>query len=93
MFGITDHVCGIGYGSYEAYEYGEVPSNDEYQRRIDEYRNAIGALQEKYKAQIQILLGIEIAMTQFNPRSHLPNGIDVSEFDYCLLEHLSSEIA
>ncbi len=90
LFGITDHNYGIGYVTCEDFLSGNTPSLREYQRRIDEYRETICTLKKKYEPQIKILSGIELATTLPDKNYPLPKGIDVSRFDYCLIENLTN---
>ncbi len=88
LFGITDHNYGIGYGACDDFLSGNTPALREYQRRIYEYHRTISPLKKKYEAQIKILSGIELATTYPDKHYPLPKGIDISCFDYCLIEHL-----
>ncbi len=91
LFGICDHQYGVGYATFEAFERGIVPTASLYQKRIDDYRKLLEGLKEKYREKIKLLAGLEIATAKINPGYPLPKEIDVSAFDYCLLEHIDRE--
>ena len=86
-FGITDHSYGIG-NSRKDVDYGQHKTLD-YQRSIGAYLDHISLLKEKYASKIDIKCGIEIA-TLNRPHLLLPEGIDISGFDFCLLESIDS---
>ncbi len=91
MLGITDHNYGIGLGTLDAFNVDVSVIPDVYRSTmIRRYYEHINLLKEKYANKIKLLCGIEIATTTIdNPRFPLPDGVDVSFFDYCLVEHLS----
>ncbi len=91
LFGVCDHNYGIGYLSRESFIENLPPSNLVYQERINAYYDTMSALKEKYREKIAILRGIELATTLPEKGYPLPDGVDVSFFDYCLIEHLDNE--
>jgi histidinol phosphatase-like PHP family hydrolase len=58
---------------------------------LKRYYEHISLLKEKYADKIKLLCGIEIATDTKNPHCLLPDGEDVSYFDYCLIEHLNPD--
>ena len=75
LLGISDHNYGIGHARYKA------------------YLSELHALREEYRGRLKILVGIEICtlpcpITPPSPDWLLPEGEDLSDFDYCLIEHL-----
>ena len=88
MLGICDHSYGVGCARTDfCYEKGPRLDAD-YGKTLRRYHNHIKLLKEKYKNRIKILSGIEIC-TLLNEHSYaLPSGVDVSFFDYCLVENL-----
>lgn len=77
VLGICDHNYGIA----------QVREERWYQRAIDRYLDHMRLLQEKYKRDIHLLCGIEVC-TLDEPGLSLPDGVDISGFDYCLVENL-----
>lgn len=79
VLGICDHNYGIA----------QVPEGKWYQRAIDRYLDHMRLLQEKYKRDIHLLCGIEVCTLDESGLS-LPDGVDISGFDYCLIENLDN---
>ncbi len=90
LFGITDHNYGIGFGREDLFSSAAGDYWDHYGRNARRYYDHIDLVREKYSDRIKILRGIEIA-TVPSGRYALPEGADVSFFDYCLVEHLDIE--
>jgi histidinol phosphatase-like PHP family hydrolase len=89
LFGICDHNYGIGYARKDAFRLPEGTLTDSYGGTLRRYFDHINLIREKYAGKIRILRGIEIAtVTQPLPYA-LPEGEDVSFFDYCLVENLN----
>ena len=89
LFGISDHAHGVGHGKIEVYHAasdGVTFSN--YGRMLTRYYDHINLLKYKYADRIRILSGIELNTQKSLPQAALPEGVDVSFFDYCLVEHL-----
>jgi len=85
MLGITDHSYGIGLSRPEAV-------NDNislFQRCLNAYNDHQRLLKQIYADKIEIKCGIEIPSLNV-PYLILPDKIDVSNFDYCLIEHINS---
>ncbi|MBE6694656.1 MAG: PHP domain-containing protein [Ruminococcaceae bacterium] len=89
LFGICDHNYGIGYCHPEFFHSGTVLSKD-YGRSIKGYYDHMDSVRKRYADRIKILVGIEIS-TSSHPCWHLPEGQDVSYFDYCLIESLDAK--
>ncbi len=53
--------------------------------RLQEYVEEIKLLKKEYEGKIRLFCGIELSTLP----AHLPkNGLDLSSFDYCLVEHI-----
>ena len=90
LFGITDHNYGVGLGNVGAYHSHEV-RNEYSPYALRRYFEHISLIAEKYRDQIRILRGIEIGTDAKAGKITLPEGADISFFDYCLIEHLDAE--
>lgn len=87
LFGISDHQYGVA---------GYRPSTEfhdpaaflvDYQRAVDRYLAHMTLLKEKYAGRLQMRCGIEVATIR-QPYLTLPPEVDISRFDYCLVEHI-----
>ena len=87
LLGITDHSYGIGHSRECAVN--NPKRLKDFQRALDAYVDHITLLKEKYASDITIKCGIEIA-THNQPNLIMPDGIDLSGFDFCLIESLTS---
>ena len=88
MLGISDHNHGVGLArASECYQRGTNLQTD-YDRTLLRYFDHITLLKEKYRNQITILRGIEVATRIGKDNYALPTGADISHFDYCLVEGL-----
>ena len=87
MLGICDHSYGI------AVQRDYLPNCvrglwiSDYQRSINAYLDLLILLKEKYQKRIEIKCGIEIPTRNIS-YILLPDEIDISRFDYCLIEHI-----
>ena len=90
LLGITDHNYGIGYGRTDVFTSTSPDITDDYQRTLRRYYDHINLIKEKYSEDIQILRGIEIGTVK-QGRVPLPENVDISFFDYCLIEHLDGD--
>ena len=88
VFGISDHNYGVGYGRYVLWIASEGYSDGDYGYNIDKYFDHISLLKEKYKDKIEIKRGIEVSVFQNSLPYVLPEGADISKFDYCMIEHI-----
>lgn len=86
VLGITDHNYGIGNARMDVH-CCEALENRDYGRTLERYYDHINLLREKYRDQICILRGIEVA-TLKEGHYALPENADISFFDYCLIENL-----
>ena len=85
--GICDHSYGIT-GGRRGSESNHARAKD-YQLALDRYVDHLSLLKEKYLKKIRLLIGIEIS-TRNQPHLLMPEGTDLSRFDYCLVESLGS---
>ncbi len=92
LFGITDHVYGVGHGRGDVFgAAADGVSFSDYGRMLVRYYDHIKLLQYKYGDRIRLLSGIEINTKKSMPQALLPKGADISFFDYCLIEHLDHD--
>lgn len=92
LFGITDHAHGVGHGRKEVYKAAtDGVTFSEYDRALPRYFDHINLLKEKYADQITILRGIEVNTQSDYLNAALPKNVDISFFDYCLIENLDYE--
>jgi len=91
LIGITDHNYGIGHQRTDVYFSTAEEIKNDYERTLVRYFDHINLVKEKYEAKyngkIKVLRGIEIGTVKQN-RVPLPDGADISIFDYCLIEHI-----
>ena len=87
LFGICDHNYGVGFGRPDLFATAATDISTSYGRNLVRYFDHINLIKEKYADKIKILRGIEIA-TLNDKRYPLPDGVDISFFDYCLIEHI-----
>ena len=89
LFGITDHAHGVGHGRKAVYKAAaDGVSFRDYERALIRYFDHMDLIRQKYKDQISILRGIELNTQGNYPNAALPEGVDISFFDYCLIENL-----
>ena len=90
LLGICDHYYGIVMNRngfvYESHEKKVQMHNNALKR----YYEHIKTLAEKYKDSIKVWCGVEIATLDLG-YTLLPDGVDVSMFDYCLIEHIQNK--
>lgn len=91
LFGICDHSYGIGNARKDVNKYENPELGQDYYRTLRRYFDHISLVREKYADKIKILRGIEVATHQWRLRAALPDGTDISFFDYCLVEGLDDE--
>lgn len=88
--GISDHNYGVGL-QHRTYAFPDPQRRARhYQRALDAYLDHLRLIQAKYSDQIRILCGLEIATLDV-PNWDLPDSLDISGFDYCLIESLGSQ--
>ena len=90
LFGICDHNYGIGFGRHDVFMSQADDFGTGYGRNLTRYFDHINLIREKYADRIKLLRGIEVA-TLKNGRYALPEAVDISFFDYCLIENLDWE--
>ncbi len=90
LFGITDHNYGIGYARHSVFCAVADMGLNNYERTLRRYFDHLNLIKEKYASQIKILRGIEICTlkNEKHPNFSLPEGADISFFDYCLIENV-----
>lgn len=88
VLGISDHNHGVGYRNLEAFLRNEPPPEN-YQQNLNEYYHCFDELRRKNREKITLLRGIELC-THTDNQGALPAGMDVSFFDYCLVENLDA---
>lgn len=89
LFGICDHNYGVGFGQKAIYKSELAISEAGYVGCLERYFDHINLIKEAYEGRLRVLRGLEIATSRAFPRRVLPDRVDVSFFDYCLLENLS----
>ena len=91
-FGITDHNYGVGYGRHSVFCATANMELDNYERTLRRYYDHINLIREAYAGRINVLRGIEICTLKSDqhPNFSLPDGADISFFDYCLIENLDA---
>jgi len=91
-FGITDHNYGVGYARHSVFCATANMELDNYERTLRRYYDHINLIKEKYAGKINVLRGIELCTlkSEQHPNSSLPDGADISYFDYCLIENLDA---
>ena len=97
MIGITDHNYGIGYGRFDVFTSpGAESFNGTYERTLRRYYDHIDLIRDKYAGKIEVKRGIELCTLKDGGsfKNHcLPDGADISFFDYCLIENLDNPIS
>ena len=88
VLGITDHNYGVGYGRCDVFlsQYAAGFAST-YERMLRKYYDHINLVREKYAGKIEVKRGIELCT--LNDVIHpLPDGADISFYDFCLIENL-----
>ncbi len=88
MLGINDHNYGVGCTRIDVYTQKELYGNADYGRNIRRYRDHVLTLKEKYADKINLISGIEVCTRTTEHCTELPDCVDISDFDYCLIENL-----
>ncbi len=91
-FGISDHNYGIGYARHSVFCATANMELDNYERTLRRYYDHVNLIKEKYAGKINVLRGIELCTlkSEQHPNFSLPEGADISYFDYCLIENLDN---
>ncbi len=98
-FGITDHLYGVAFGTLGSFLCAEATVKGggicpagvaDYDRALRRYFDHINLIREKYKDRLTVLRGIEVCTLRGGDFAvhHLPDDVDISYFDYCLMENL-----
>ena len=90
LLGITDHYHGIVMNNPGVSYASEAEKRKHHTNLLKRYYEHIRLLQEKYKKDIEIWCGLEITTLDLG-YTLLPDGVDVSYFDYCLIENYEKE--
>ena len=92
LFGICDHNTGVGFCRKDVYRNTDFPFCYD-QLTFRKYYDHISLIKEKYADRIELLRGIEVTadLDYRDGRSVLPENIDISFFDYCLVENPDRE--
>ncbi len=93
VLGICDHNYGVGCARTEFCWNKGTNLNADYGGTLKRYFDHITAVRDKYSKRIQILRGIEICTLRGKDDYALPNGTDVSFFDFALIENLDSPLS
>ena len=89
LFGISDHSYGIGQSKFNVFMSKDDDLFADYERTLIRYFDHINLIKEKYKDKIKVLCGIEVGTDLGIGRVPLPDTVDISFLDYCLVEGLS----
>ncbi len=95
LFGITDHNYGIGYGRHNLFNATAELGSTDYERTLRRYYDHQNLIREKYADRITVLRGIEICTLKNDRHKNftLPEGADISFFDFCIIENLDVDIS
>ena len=89
LFGISDHAHGVGHGRREVYKSAtDGITFSDYGKTLSRYYDHMDLIRQKYADKIHVLCGIELNTQGNYLNAALPAGVDVSFFDYCLIENL-----
>ncbi len=86
LFGISDHSYGIGQSKSNVFMSKDDDLFEDYERTLIRYYDHINLIKQKYSKKIKILCGIEVGTDLGRNRAPLPESVDISFFDYCLVE-------
>ena len=91
LIGICDHQYGIMYGSIGFFGLPvDMDVQPDFDRPLRRYFDHINLIKEKYSDKIRVLRGVELCTLTGHGRHALPDGVDVSYFDYALMETLDA---
>ncbi len=93
MIGITDHNYWVGYGRYDFLTMpGAKKFSGTYGRNLRKYFDHITLVRDKYAGKIDVKRGLEICThREGNWPLCLPEGEDISFFDFCILEAIDAK--
>ena len=90
LLGISDHNYGIAQ-QRSVTQYSDIDRRaKDYQRSLKAYMDHIRSVSKSYQSKIRVLCGIEVATLNCN-NWDLPDAVDLSGFDFCLIESIDSE--
>ena len=91
MLGICARQYGIMYGSIPFFSLPvDMEVQPDFDRPLRRYFDHINLLRETYADRITVLRGVELCTLTGHGRYALPEGVDVSYFDYALMETLDA---
>lgn len=96
VFGITDHNYGIGYSRCDMFLAPEAGAHhNTCERTLRRYFDHINLIKEKYADRICVKRGIELCTLSGEkfPAHSLPDGADISFYDFCLIENLDHPLS
>lgn len=86
--GICDHAYGIAGQRKGMPLYPDINiRNNDFARKTDAYCDHMTLIKEKYADKIKLAVGIELP-TIDEEYLYVPENLDLSRFDYCLIEHI-----
>ena len=88
QLGFCDHNYGIGCARTDFCWNRGTRLDADYEKTLVRYYDHITAIKEKYRNKIKILRGIEVNTVRNEHSYALPNGVDISFFDFALIEGL-----
>jgi histidinol phosphatase-like PHP family hydrolase len=90
VLGICDHNYGVANERIDTFCQRKDKRIKDYQRSFIRYLDHMRLVAKQYDGQIKIWNGIELSTLKTNPHWPLPDEIDASIFDYCLIESVDS---
>lgn len=90
LFGIYDHQYGVAQGRKCVYRSKSDERFENYERTMRRYYDHLNLVREKYADRITLLRGVEVCTDENRYRAPLPDGVDISFFDYCLVENIDA---
>ena len=84
-FGICDHSYGVALQHKTTIYPDQERRAKHYQRAVKTYLDHMHLIRDRYSDKIRVLCGLEVATLDF-PNWDLPDTVDISGFDYCLIE-------
>ena len=90
LLGFTDHNYGVGFGNAAVFFSGLPLPLSYANRMLERYFDHITLIRGRYADRIRILRGIEVCTLNGpgHERLPLPEDVNISFFDFCLLEHI-----
>ena len=92
VFGFSDHLHGIGFCRSDAYKAPLETVPLKYKNAaLQKYFDHLTLLRDKYADKLRILRGVEVSTESLREKTIMPEDVDISCFDYCLIESLASK--